>query len=428
MSHLKFKPESLMMSYGHHAADAQGAVKAPLYQTSTFAFRSAEEGKAFFELAYGLREPQGEESPGMIYSRLNNPNLDIVEQRLCLWDNAEEAAVFSSGMAAISTVMFEFLHPGDVLLYSSPLYGGTMHFITEVLAKMGIGAFGFTGEESPEAVLARLRAEGLDGRVAMVYIESPANPTNLLTDIEAMSLLAAELSQPSRPVLTVVDNTYMGPAWQHPLELGANLVLYSATKYLNGHSDLIAGAVLGNKELMERVKIMRTFLGNMASPWASWMLMRSLETLSLRMEKQCSNARLVAQFLNNHPLVERVNYLGLLTEEDGEQYDIYRRQCTAPGAMISIYIKGGENEAFAFLNGLKLFKLAVSLGSTESLAQHPATMTHAGLPTEVLESLGVNGQLVRLSIGIEHPDDLILDLNQALAGVEMALEEALANW
>ncbi len=426
MSHQKFRPESLMMSHGHHASDAQGAVKVPVFQTSTFAFRSAEEGKAYFELAYNLRDADGEEAPGMIYSRLNNPNLEVVEQRLSLWDKAEEGAVFSSGMAAISTVMFEFLRPGDLLLYSSPLYGGTMHFISEVLAKIGIGAMGFRAGENADEILSRLRAEGLDRRVAMIYIESPANPTNALTDIEAMSLMAEELSHPGRPVLTVVDNTYMGPLWQHPLELGADLVLYSATKYLGGHSDLIAGAVLGSRELVQRVKNMRTFLGNMATPWTSWMLSRSLETLSLRMEKQCRNAQLIARFLSNHPLVERARYLGLLTEADGEQYEIYRRQCLAPGAMISVYVRGGEKEAFAFLNGLKLFKLAVSLGSTESLAQHPATMTHAGLPPEVLEEMDINGQLVRLSIGIEHPDDLIYDLEQALERVEMAIEEVAA--
>ena len=415
-----------MMSYGHHAAQSQGAVKVPVYQTSTFSFQSAEEGKSYFELAYGLREPNGNEAPGMIYSRLNNPDLDILEQRLCLWDKAEEAAVFSSGMAAISTIMFEFLEPGDVLLYSSPLYGGSIHFITSVLVKMGIEVAEFRAGEQPEDILCRLKAEDRAERVAMVYIETPANPTNALIDIEAMNLLAEELSVTERHVLVVVDNTYMGPLWQHPLALGADLVLYSATKFLGGHSDLIAGAVLGNKELIQRVKTMRTFLGNMATPWTSWLLMRSLETLKLRMEQQCHNAQRIARFLASHPMVEQVNYLGLLTEADGEQYDIYQRQCIAPGSMISVYLRGGEKEAFAFLNGLKLLKMAVSLGSTESLAQHPATMTHAGLPNGMMEEAGVTENLVRLSIGVENTDDLLSDLEQALDKVVVASEEAVA--
>jgi methionine-gamma-lyase len=420
----QFKPESLMMSYGHRSAQAQGAIKSPVYQTSTFVFQSAEEGKAHFELAYGLREAETGETPSMIYSRLNNPNMQTLEQRLCLWDGAEEAAVFSSGMAAISTIMMEFLKPGDLLLYSSPLYGGTIHFITDVLAQRGVEAIAFYADQSPERLLRQLKAEGKAERVAMIYLETPANPTNALIDIEAMSLLAQELSTAERQVLTCVDNTYMGPLWQRPLQHGADLVLYSATKYIGGHSDLVAGACLGSSALIQRVKNMRTFLGNMASPWTCWLMMRSLETLQLRMDKQTLNAQRVARFLKNHPMVERINYLGLLDETDGEQYEIYQRQCSAPGAMISIYLRGGEREAFAFLNHLKLFKLAVSLGSTESLAQHPATMTHAALPPEVMALMGIDERLVRLSIGVENPDDLIYDLKQALAAVEAVHEQA----
>jgi methionine-gamma-lyase len=419
----QFKPESLMMSYGHRSAQAQGAIKSPVYQTSTFVFQSAEEGKAHFELAYGLRPAEGDETPGMIYSRLNNPGMQTLEQRLCLWDGAEEAAVFSSGMAAISTIMLEFLKPGDVLLYSSPLYGGTIHFITDVLAQRGIEAIAFYADQSPEKLLRQLKAEGKAKRVALIYIETPANPTNALIDIEAMSLLAQELSSEERQVLTCVDNTYMGPLWQRPLRHGADLVLYSATKYIGGHSDLIAGACLGSSALLKRIKNMRTFLGNMASPWTSWLLMRSLETLQLRMDKQTLNAQQVARFLQGHPMVEQINYLGLLDEADGEQYEIFRRQCTAPGAMISIYIRGGEKEAFAFLNHLKLAKLAVSLGSTESLAQHPATMTHAALPPDIMALMGIDDRLVRLSIGVENPDDLIYDFGQALAAAAKVSEQ-----
>ncbi|MCB9291102.1 MAG: cystathionine gamma-synthase family protein [Lewinellaceae bacterium] len=417
MPYQKFQPESLMMSYGHKSGMARGAVKAPLYQTSTFAFETAEEGKDYFELAYGLREPLNGEAPGMIYSRLDNPNLEILEKRLSLWDEAEACAVFASGMAAISTTVFEFLKPGDVLLYSSPLYGGTVHFITEVLTRYGIEVVPFYYDQQPEAILRQLKASNQVHRLAMVYIETPANPTNTLIDIQSMSKMASALSTEGRQVLTVVDNTYMGPLWQHPLQLGADLVLYSATKYIGGHSDVIAGAVLGNEPLISRIKVLRTFFGSMASPFDAWLLTRSLETLKLRMEKQTRNAQRVARFLQHHPMVENVHYLGLLTEADGEQYRIYERQCSAPGAMLAFEVKGGEKEAFAFLNNLKLVKLAVSLGSTESLAQHPATMTHAGIPAEILAEMGISENLVRLSVGIENVRDLISD-------IEFALEKA----
>lgn len=407
-----------MMSYGYRPDWSEGAIKCPIFQTSTFVFKSAEEGKACFEVAYGLREERESEHLGLIYSRLNNPDLEILEDRLTLWDGAEEAAVFESGMSAISTVLFEFLKPGDLLLYSSPVYGGTAHFISEVLTKFGVEVRGFTADQEVAAIRKDLEAAGKLDRLAMIFIETPANPTNALIDIGAFSELAADLSTDERQVYLAVDNTYMGPLWQHPLQLGAHLVLYSATKYIGGHSDVIAGACLGSRELMKRVKNLRTFLGNMAGPWTGWLLLRSLETLKIRMEEQVRNARRVADFLAAHPRVERVYYLGLLSEADGRQYDIYRRQCHSPGAMVSFDIQGGETEAFAFLNRLRLIKLAVSLGSTESLAQHPATMTHAGIPEAEKAALNITGKLIRLSIGVENIDDLLWDIGQALESGE----------
>lgn len=421
-----FKPESLMMSYGYRSDWSEGAIKCPIFQTSTFVFRTAEEGKHFFELAYGLCEQSEGEQPGLIYSRVNNPDLEILEDRLTLWDGAEDAAVFESGMSAISTAMFEFLQPGDVLLYSKPLYGGSMHFVSDVLTKFGIEIVGFTHEEKPADILARLRAAGQEKRVGMIFIETPANPTCALLDIGALRELGDELSTPDRRVIFAVDNTFMGPLWQHPLQLGADLVIYSATKYIGGHSDVIAGACLGSAELIGRIKTLRTFLGNMAGPWTGWLLMRSLETLKPRMELQCRNAQQVAVFLQEHPLVNKIHYLGLLTPEDGEQYEIFQRQYEAPGAMVAFEIEGGEPEAFAFLNALKLIKLAVSLGSTESLAQHPATMTHAGIPEEEQRAIGITPNLVRLSIGVENVRDLIWDLEQALSTVTVDEREAMA--
>ena len=409
----KFSPESLMMSHGYKPELSEGAIKCPIFQTSTFVFKTAEEGKAFFEIAYGLREKEKTEELGLIYSRINNPNLEILESRLSLWDKADDCAFFESGMAAISTVLLEFLKPGDLLVYSNPVYGGTDHFINHFLPSIGVDVLGFHPDKSPSEVKKMIEATGKADKLAMIYMETPANPTNDLIDIEAFVKLADEFSTSERKVLTAVDNTYMGPLWQHPLQLGADLVLYSATKYIGGHSDLIAGAVLGNQEVMTRVKVLRTFLGNMISPNTAWLLLRSLETLKVRMDKQTLGAQKVAEYLNNHPKIEKVNYLGLL-KEGTEKYRIYKKQCTSPGAMITMYIKGGEKEAFQFLNNLRLIKIAVSLGGTESLAQHPMTMTHAGVDPEHRKRMKINEQMVRLSIGVENADDIIWAISQAL--------------
>lgn len=409
-----FQPETLMMSHGYRPEWSEGAVKCPIFQTSTFSFRSAEDGKAFFEVAYGLREKGLREKTGLIYSRLNNPDMEILEDRLKLWDGAEACAVFESGMSAITTALFEFLQPGDLLLYSNPLYGGTTHFVHTVLTKWGIEVLGFRPGATREELVQIIERSGKKDRLAMIFLETPANPTNDLVDIAVCRSLADQFGTPERRAVIAVDNTYMGPLWQHPLRHGADLVLYSATKYIGGHSDVIAGACLGSAELIARVKTLRTFLGNMIAPHTGWLLLRSLETLKLRMEKQAENAQVVARRLAAHPNVANVHYLGLLTPADGAAYDIYRRQCSSPGAMVSFEVRGGEHEAFVFLNNLKIVKLAVSLGSTESLAQHPATMTHAGVDPAEKVAFGITDALVRLSVGVENAEDLWWDLEQAL--------------
>ncbi len=413
MKNRKLQPESLMMSYGYKPELSEGAIKCPIFQTSTFVFKNAEEGKSFFELAYGLREKEEEEEIGLIYSRLNNPDLEVLENRLTLWDKAEECAVFESGMAAISTVLMEFLNPGDLLLYSNPTYGGTDHFIKHVLTRYGIHILAFDANDSREEIAERIINAGFADKLALIYVETPANPTNALIDIEMCNDLSEQFGTEEKEVIVAVDNTYMGPLWQHPLQHGADLVLYSATKYIGGHSDVIAGAVLGNFDLMGRVKVMRTFLGNQTSPNTGWLLMRSLETLKLRMDKQAENATKVAAFLMNHPLVEKIYHLGHL-EPQSRQADIFKKQCEGTGAMVSFDIRGGEKEAFQFLNNLGLIKLAVSLGGTESLAEHPASMTHAGMDVEEREKHLITDHLVRLSIGVENADDLIADIEQAL--------------
>ena len=413
------------MSYAYKAKLSEGALKCPIFQTSTFVFESAEEGKSFFEVAYGKREQRKDEEPGLIYSRINNPDLEILEHRLCLWDDAEEAAVFESGMSAISTVLMEFLNPGDLLLYSEPIYGGTDHFITHILPRFGIESIGFRTNASRNEIVRSLEQSGIQDKLALILVETPANPTLDIVDIQMCRELANQYTNGDREILVAVDNTFMGPLWQHPLKLGADLVLYSATKYIGGHSDVVAGAVLGNKQLMKRVKIFRTFLGNMAGPWTGWLLMRSLETLKIRMEKQQQNAIQVANFLKNSDKVERVAYLGFLKEGDRD-YEIFKRQFSGTGAMMSFEIKGGEKEAFKFLNSLKLVQLAVSLGGTDSLAEHPRTMTHSGMEDEHLDEIGVSEKLVRISIGVEDADDLIWDINQALEKA-VVLSELIKN-
>ena len=411
------KPESLMMSYGYKPELSEGAIKCPIFQTSTFVFKSAEEGKAFFEVAYGLREPHIGEELGLIYSRINNPDLEILENRLTLWDEAEACAVFESGMSAITTVLLEFLKPGDLILISGPLYGGSDHFIRKILPKFGIHVVAFKVGQSYDEIIQIVNETGMADQLAMVYIETPANPTNDLIDIEGSKNIARHFSTPEKEIYLAVDNTYMGPLWQHPLKHGADLVLYSATKYIGGHSDVIAGACLGSNELIKRVKGLRTFLGNMASPNTGWLLLRSLETLKARMDIQAFNANKVAEYLNHHPDVEKVYFLGNLTESNGEQYAIKQRQCLSNGGMISFDVKGGEHEAFVFLNALRLIKLAVSLGSTESLAEHPATMTHIDVDDVLKQQLSITEKMVRLSIGVENHEDIIEDIRQALEKV-----------
>jgi len=420
MNHKKRQPESEMMSYGYEPLWSEGAIKAPIFQTSTFVFRTAEEGKAYFELAYGLRDPREGEATGLIYSRLNHPNMEILENRLALWEEADGASVHDSGMAAISTAVLAFLKPGQVILHGYPLYGGTAHFFAEVLPQFQIETVSFRADQSWEEIAEKLDKRGIEpSRIRMIYLETPANPTNELFDIEKMVSWKQHLQSTGEEVLLAVDNTYMGPLWQQPIKLGADLSIYSATKYLGGHSDLIAGATLGSTALIQQIKTYRTFFGNAPSPNTCWLLMRSLETLKIRMEAQQAHALIVAKFLSHSPHIRKVSYIGLGIEDDPRQADIYKKQMSGPGAMISFDLEGGESEAFAFLNQLRLVKMAVSLGSTESLAQHPYSMTHAAMPVVEKVNQGINPSGIRLSIGLENPQDLIADIQQAMQHVYM---------
>ncbi len=408
-------PETLMMGYGYSPTLSEGALKPPIFLTSTFVFESAQQGKDLFDLTAGRRRPREGERTGLVYSRFNNPNFEILEDRLAVWDDAERGAVFASGMAAIATVMLTFLRPGDVIMHSRPLYGGTETLIRNQLAALNIVSVGFTeGGDRKELAKAFASAQA-KGRVGLVMLETPANPTGGLVDLRAVADLADEVGrrQGDRPPI-VVDNTLLGPMYQKPLRHGADLALYSLTKYAGGHSDLVAGGVCGSDELLRKIILMRGALGTQLDPHSCWMLLRSLETLSIRTERATANARLVAEYLNSHPKVAAVHYLGFLDDPDPRK-SIFERQCSAPGSTFSFDIIGGEAEAFAMLDRLQIMKLAVSLGGTETLISHPASTTHSGVPKALREEIGLTDALIRISVGIENPDDLIADLAQALA-------------
>ena len=412
----KNKPESEMMGYAYDPHLSEGSAKVPLFQTSTFVFKNAEEGKSHFHIAYGLREKGKDESMSLAYSRINNPNLEIAEDRLKLWDKSDGCALFQSGMAAITTTILELTRPNTLILHSSPLYGGTDHFIEEVLPKYNIKSMYFNSMESLDSIINKKNEQFPDTEVSLVYIESPANPTNSVVDIHKSKELANHFSTKKEKVYLAIDNTFMGPIFSQPIDHGADIVLYSATKYIGGHSDLVAGAACGSNKVISRIKTLRVFMGNMASPFTSWLILRSLETLKIRMEKSAENANKIAKKLVSHKMVDKVYYLGLVAK-DSPDYDIIKKQYSSPGGMISFDVKGGEKEAFKFLDNLKLVKLAVSLGGTESLACHPYSMTHADVNVNTKIKMGMGESLVRLSIGIEDSDDLINDIISSLDSI-----------
>ena len=402
-----------MMSFGYTPEWSEGSVKPPIFQTSTFVFKTAEEGKRFFEVAYGKSELNAKEEIGLIYSRINNPNMQILEERLAVLEGSESAAAFESGMSAISTTMLSYLKPGDILIYGNPVYGGTHHFITHFLKDIGVKILPFSSETKTQEIITKLETSEYSGNVKMIYFESPANPTNSLFDLDELKKLKDEISvKSSNEIMLVMDNTYLGPLWQKPLTFGVDIVCYSATKFLNGHSDVIAGCIMGSEQVIGPIKTLRTFLGSMIAPYTAWLLTRSLETLHLRMAKQGENAEKVVNYLMSHKSVKTVSFPGIETMGK-KQNEIFKRQCLGSGAMISFEVFGGEKEAFKFLNNLRLIKLAVSLGSNESLAQHPYSMTHADVPDDIKLKIGINQGLIRLSVGIENAEDIISDLNNA---------------
>jgi methionine-gamma-lyase len=411
----KLHPETLMLGYGFDPLLSEGAVKPPVFLTSTFVFKSAEEGRDFFDYTSGRKEPPQGTAAGLVYSRFNHPNSEIVEDRLAVYENTEACILFSSGMSAIATAILAYARPGDVILHSQPLYGGTETLLARTLAGFGIGAVGFSDGVDANAVRKAAEEAAAKGKVSIILVETPSNPINSVIDLALMKTVAEELSkkQGHRPVV-MCDNTLLGPVFQRPAELGADISLYSLTKYVGGHSDLIAGAVMGSKMMTKPIKALRGAIGTQLDPHSCWMLGRSLETLSIRMEKANANGRVVAEFLRDHAKVAKVHYLPFL-DASSPAAKVFKAQCSGAGSTFSFDIRGGQKAAFAFLNALQVFKLAVSLGGTESLASHPAAMTHSGVPVDVRERIGVLDTTIRLSIGVEHPDDLVADLAQALS-------------
>lgn len=422
----EFHPESLMPAAGYEPGWSEGAVVPPIYLSTTYEPRTAQAAEKFFKALHG-RINLAPKKIGLVYSRINNPNAEIDEDCLVVWEKGAGAgALFCSGMAAITTTLLTFLQPGDAIIHSDALYGGTDHFIKHDLAKLGIHSVVVGANKTFSDIEKIVAKRQLTDRIRIVYVETPGNPTNVLYDLELFSKVANHFSKPRRPVISIADNTFLGPMWQHPLRHGIDLALYSATKYISGHSDATVGAVLGSESLISEIKRKRIYMGTVAEPFSAWLVGRSLQTLGLRAERHLQNALRVADFLRFHPKVKQIYYPGLLAA-GSKQHGIYKKQCLAPGAIISFELFGGKKSAFRFLNNLtarilvggrckkiRIIKLAVSLGSTEWLASHPATTTHMGVAQKDRKRLGISNGLIRLSVGVGDASDFITVIGNAL--------------
>lgn len=380
--------------HGGHEKDAQfGSLSTPIYQTSTFIFDTAEQGGRRFAL----------EEAGYIYSRLGNPTSSEVENKMAILEGAEAAVATASGMGAISSVLWTLLKAGDHVVAADTLYGCTFALLNHGITKFGIDVT-FVDTSNLEEVRNAMRPN-----TRIVYLETPANPTLKITDIEVISKIAHEIGG----CIVVVDNTFSTPYIQRPIELGADVVVHSATKYLNGHGDVIAGFAAGKQEIINQVRLVgiKDMTGSVLSPFDAFLIIRGMKTLEIRMERHCSNAMKVAEFLETHPAVDKVYYPGL---QSFEYYELAKKQMKLPGAMISFELKGGVEEGRMVMNTVKLASLAVSLGDTETLIQHPASMTHSPYTSEERAAAGISDGLVRLSVGLETAEDIIADLKQAL--------------
>ena len=390
LNQMKFSTRAVHAGY---VKNEYGALATPIYQTSTFIFDSAEQGGKRFAL----------EEEGYIYTRLGNPTNTQVEEKLANLENAEATVSMSSGMGAITSVVWAKVKSGDHIVAAKTLYGCTFAFLNHGISRFNVEV-DFVDTSDTENI-----RNAMKPNTKMVYLESPANPNMLIADIEQISKIAHE----NEDCIVVVDNTYCTPYIQRPLDLGADVVVHSATKYLNGHGDVIAGFAAGKKEFIDTVRLfgIKDMTGSVLGPFEAYLINRGMKTLEIRMDKHCSNAQKVAEFLEKHPAVVSIQYPGL---KSFPQYELAKKQMSLPGAMIAFEVKGGLEAGRKLMNSLHLCTLAVSLGDTETLIQHPASMTHSPYTPEERALSGISEGLVRLSIGIEDADDIINDLKHGL--------------
>jgi cystathionine beta-lyase/cystathionine gamma-synthase len=402
-------PRTAVLTRGFDPRLSVGSARPAVFRSSTYVFSTPEAAERAFDVATGRAQSHEGEDVELIYSRISHPNAEILEDQIVpLEQGAHSAAVFNSGMAAIMTAFMAFLRPGDSIVYTVPLYGGTDHLIQEFLSTLGITGIGVPAGRGAELEEAIRHAESLGA----VFIETPANPTLTMTDIRHAADAAGERA---RKPLVMVDNTFLGPAFQHPLLLGADLVLYSATKYLSGFSDMLAGVALAaDPALIDQMLKFRIMFGNILQPDECWMMDGRLPTVALRMNRQSKNAQRIAERLARHPRVLKVYYPTLFT--DPEQIRIRLAQCDFPGGLFSLDA-GSKEAAFTFLRNLKIGRNAVSLGGVETLVCHPKTTTHSGLTEEEYAISGITDGLVRISVGIEDWRDLLSDFEQALDSI-----------
>ncbi|WP_368985795.1 methionine gamma-lyase [Caldifermentibacillus hisashii] len=384
--------ETMLIHKGYSSQDFHDSLNPPIFHSSTFTFSGAEQGEKRFA---------GEEE-GFIYSRLGNPTVRVLEERMAALEKGEAALAFGSGMAAVSAVLFHFLYSGSHILCSRGVYGCTFGLL-DLLHKK----FGVTHTFSPMQTAEEIEV-AIHDLTCCIYIETPINPTMELIDIRLVTDVAKKYGIP-----VVVDNTFCSPYLQNPLELGADYVIHSATKYISGHGDVIAGILVGkNKEDMQKIRMTtQKDIGGIIAPFDAWLLLRGLKTLHVRMDRHVENTRKLANYLKSHPFIEDIIYPG---DPNSPHYPIMKKQMKAPGGMVSFKVKGGKDEAQEFMNRLKLIKIAVSLGDAETLIQHPATMTHAVVPSDVRKSMGITDNMMRLSVGLEAIDDILEDIEQAL--------------
>ena len=402
-------PETFAVSGAHDPFLSVGAINPPHYASSTFVARSAKTLAGSFVQAYGLDNGCPRQPDELIYARVVHPNGQILEERWSKFEHAEQSALFSSGMSAITTTLLTFCRPGDQVLYSAPVYGGSDFFMKNRLPSLGINTNSFLVTDTIEQIRALLRRVVLSGPVSVVYVETPANPTLALADLPA---IVAECAKHNPRPLVIVDSTVLGPIFHHPLDLGADIVVHSATKSIGGHSDLIAGIASGSNRLVSQIKATRTIHGTIADPHTAWLLLRSLTSYKVRVEATGHKALKVAKMLRSHRAIKQLYFPGLTG--DREQKRRYKAQFTGHGSLMSFTVHGGRDEAYRVLDAFRVIKLAVSLGGVESLAEHPRTHTHSDVAIADLDRFGITEGMIRLSVGLEDADDVIADLLEAL--------------